>query len=102
MQKYRKLNVADYELNAVQNNTAAILNLLTTNTLADALLVEDQDLILGDTDIDHQLGRKLVGWIVVRRSAAVDIFDKQGTNTLQDRTLILNSSGAATVSLIVF
>tara|TARA_R110002126_G_scaffold197951_1_gene345654 strand:- start:172 stop:486 length:315 start_codon:yes stop_codon:yes gene_type:complete len=102
VKKFTRINTEDYELSVIQNNTAATLNLLTTNPFAGGHLLEGVVLINGDTNVDHKLGRKPIGWIITRQSAAADIYDKQDTNNLSDRTLTLNSSAIATVSIYVF
>lgn len=54
----------------------------------------------GDVLVSHGLGRKPRGWNVESKSAAVDVYEQSGTaNT---RTIKLNVSGAAQVTLWMY
>ncbi len=81
---------------------AASLNPILANPLVGGNLLKGVMLATGDNTINHGLSEKLQGYIVVMASAGVTIYDKQTTNPRPQLTLVLNSSGAATVSLYVF
>ncbi len=81
---------------------AASLNPLLANPLMGGRLLEGIVLTTGVNNISHGLQRKLRGYFVVLKSANVTIYDSQATNQMPDLTLILNASGAATVTLYVF
>lgn len=78
------------------------LNPLLGAPLAGASLLSDIILTSGSNVINHKLGAKLQGYIVVRSSASSTFFDNQSTNPSPQTTLILNASSATTVSLLVF
>lgn len=101
MKEFKRLNVQSTDLNRVQDNVEEVLRSLRT-PLSDSLLLTDIALNSGDNTIAHKLNRVLQGWIVVSRSSSAVIYDKQSTNTLKNRFLILNASSAVVVSLIVF
>ena len=81
---------------------AATLNPVVANPLVGGNLLKGIVLKSGDNVVNHGLGTKLQGYIVVMNSAAVTFYDKQLTNPMPDLTLVLNASGATTVSLYVF
>ncbi len=81
---------------------AASLNPILANPLLGGNLLQGLVLVSGDNVINHGLGEKLQGYIVVMNSAAVTFYDKQATNSRAQLTLILNASGATTISLYVF
>ncbi len=81
---------------------AATLNPIVANPLVSGLLLQNIKLVSGDNVVNHKLGAKLQGYIVVLNSAAVTFYDKQSVNPMPDLTLVLNASGATTVSLYVF
>ncbi len=81
---------------------AAALNPLLANPLASGALIEGVVVASGDNVINHTLQRRLQGYFVVMNSAAVTFYDKQKTNQRPDLTLVLNATGAATISLYVF
>jgi hypothetical protein len=55
-------------------------------------------LAVGDTTLEHGLGRTPVGWAIVDRSAATDIYRTSWNAT----NLVLNSSATATVKVEVW
>lgn len=81
---------------------AATLNPVIANPLVGGHLILNQVLVSGANTINHGLGDKLQGYIVVMNSANVTFYDSQKTNPRPQLTLILNASGATTVSLYVF
>lgn len=81
---------------------AATLNPVLANPAVLGILLPPQTLASGDNTINHTLGRKLQGYVVVLNSAATTFYDKQATNPRPQLTLVLNASGATTVSLYVF
>lgn len=56
----------------------------------------------GSQRLEHKLGRKLIGWQVIGKNAAADIWDSQATELKPELFLTLNASGAVTVKLWVF
>lgn len=81
---------------------AATLNPVIGNPLVNGLVLSNIPLVSGTNVINHKLGRNLQGYIVILKSANVDIYDSQQTNQMPDLTLRLISSGTATISLYVF
>lgn len=91
------------DLSLLQTTWATQINPVLDNPLVDGLLLTGVVLSLGSpTTINHKLGRKLQGWILVGINAAAVIYDSQASNQSPQLTLILNSSAACTVSLWVF
>lgn len=78
------------------------LDPLLAGPLANAKLLPGVTLTAGSNTINHKLGQKLQGYIVVLSSAAATFFDGQNTNPAPERTLIITSSAPTTVSLLVF
>lgn len=72
------------------------------NPLVQGRLITGQKLINGTTAVNHGLGRKLQGWIIVGINGIAGIYDTQATNQTPALTLNLVSNAACTVSLWVF
>ncbi|MEZ0208564.1 MAG: hypothetical protein ACAH17_00100 [Candidatus Paceibacterota bacterium] len=66
--------------------------------LLDGRMIEAVAITAGDNRITHKLGRKVRGYIIVKKSGNVDVYDSES----DELYLILNSSGGATVSVWVF
>lgn len=81
---------------------AATLNPILANPIVSGQLIGPFALTTGANTLNHGLSRKLQGYIVILNSAAVTFYDSQSTNQYTDLTLVLNASGATTVSLYVF
>lgn len=81
---------------------AASINPVLANPLVGGNLLQGLVLKSGDNVINHGLGEKLQGYMVVLNSSAVTFYDKQSTNQKPDLTLVLNASGITTISLYVF
>lgn len=98
-----KFQSEDSAMNMLQTQWASQLDPLLAKPLSSGLLLKDVELQSGNNTINHRLGRKLQGWIITRmQDAFAQVYDKQSTNQMTDKTLILNSNGAVTVDLMVF
>lgn len=90
------------EMSMMQTAWASELNPLLSNPMLAGRLLRNVALVSGDNTINHKLGRKLQGWLIVRKRAAADIYDKQDNNTMPDLTLVLNASTAVVVDIYCF
>lgn len=86
----------------MQSAWATLINPVINNPANNSLILRDVTLISGTTQVNHKLGRKLIGWKIIRQRAAADIFDTQDTNQMPDLTLSLVSSALVSVDLEVF
>lgn len=81
---------------------AATLNPILANPVVNGNLLPSMRVVTGLNVINHKLGRKLQGYMVVLNNTAVTFYDGQDINQYPDMTLALYASGAATISLYVF
>lgn len=88
----------DQTLQLWQTKWAAELNPLLGNPIVQGNIVES-DLILGVTVVNHKLGRKPVGWIIVDQDGGASVYRSAPFN---DLTLALTSNAAVTVRILVF
>lgn len=113
--KAPRIQYPDRVGNQGQQNFGASIDQLVKNPLNSYNILNDNSavgnpssnhngltLAAGDNVINHGLGRDLLGWIIIRCDGAQTFYDKQSTNTTPQRTLILNASGAVTVTIYVF
>lgn len=92
----------DKDVGLLQNTWAALLNVMLGNPSLQCNILSKVVLTTGDNKINHLLGRKLIGWRIVRQRASATIYDKQDSNQSPNLTLVLNSSANVTVDLEVF
>ena len=86
----------------MQNKWKSALDPVLSNPTIQGFILKDVALASGTNTINHLLGRKLVGWNVVRQRGAAALYDEQDANQMQDLTLVLISSAAVSVDLMVF
>ena len=100
---YVRNTTDDDNIESVQNSLENSFRSIQACPLLDGHLLEGIDLTNGDNSISHKLGRRLKGWIITRhRETPSNIIDRQKTNTTTDRTLLLNSSLAGTVTVDIW
>lgn len=92
----------DPVLSQLETQWKAILDPLIANPANATSLLANIILVNGKNVINHKLGKKLQGWIVVGNNASTTFYDSQSSNQQQQLTLILNASGACTINLLVF
>lgn len=86
----------------VQTRWASILDPLTTNPVLNGIVLKQIELTTGLNTINHKLGRKLQGWLIVRKRASSDVYDVQDANTMPQLTLQLQASAPASVDIYVY
>lgn len=92
----------DKDFQLMQNSWASKINPVISNPANNSNLLTGIELVIGSNLINHRLGRKLQGWIVVGINGAAQIYDQQADNRSPQLTLILVSDADVTVNLEVF
>lgn len=99
MNNIKKVITPDANLRQVQENIFQVFNGVIDKQVIDGVLIKDVALTTGSvTLVDHKLGRKPLGYIIVKRNANSVIWD---TNTTA-RNISLNCSANVTVNLWIF
>lgn len=83
----------------MQTRWKSLLDPILENPLNSVSILENIDLAVGNNVINHKLGRKQQGWVVLDVNGAATIYRNAPFN---DKTLTLNSSAIVTVKLGVF
>lgn len=86
----------------MQTRWASILNPVLSNELLNGHVLENVELISGVNVINHQLGRPLQGWLLVRQRAAGTVYDQQDSAAFPTLNLVLNASAPMKVNIYVF
>lgn len=86
----------------MQTSWAADLDPLLANPISGARIINNQVLKAGLNTVNHGLGRKLQGWIIIGRNSTGTVYDSQSTNQMAQLTLLLNASAPITINLLVF
>lgn len=99
---FRKINSEDRELQQVQFNIEQAVAPFIKSPILNGRLETSINLTSGDNKIEHKLGRKIIGYIIVSQSASIDIYDNIPTSTDGEKYLTLNSSANAVISAWFF
>lgn len=102
LQNIKKLGSPSAELNRSQEYVQRAVGGIISSEILDGILLTNISLTTGLNEVSHKLGRKIRGWIVVRKRANVDIWDEQDSNKKPGLTLRLQASGAVVADLWVF
>lgn len=98
-----KFKSDDQSLTLMQSAWASQLDPVLKLPINSGVLLKSVPLLVGQNLVNHRLGRKLQGYFITRmRSIHSDIYDTQDSNRTPDLTLLLNSSAAVVVDILVF
>lgn len=98
-----KIYQGETSVQRFQDNVYDSIQPLLKSTLANTQLVKSVALVTGqDNVVNHDLGKDLVGWLVVRQRSESVVWDSQDSNPIPSRTLVLQCSAAVVVDLLVF
>jgi hypothetical protein len=86
----------------MQRQWAAILNALLRAPLSSATILEKVSLVVGANTIPTLINRPLIGWAIIRQRGAASIYDTQDNNPTPTQNLLLVSSAAVVIDLVVF
>lgn len=100
---FRKVHIKDEATSQLQNNVASYFNKITNNPILSGRLIEDVVMVFGtNTEVNHGLGRNIVGFLVVYKNNAVDVWADDTLQVLPAKTLVLTPSADGIISLYVF
>jgi hypothetical protein len=100
--KLARINSPDRVLNMIQDNVASVLDAVASKEVVNGVLV-DVDLVVGDNQVSHGLGRPWQGWhIADQTSATATATIYRSGDPRPDRVLQLFTNIACTVKLWIF
>jgi len=103
LRSFERVSVTDPEIQSLQYRLEKTLRPVTDSSIVDGRIIEDIDLASGTTSkIAHKLGRKLIGWIVVGKSAGQHVYDANSGKSDLDEYIYLAAGGTVTVNIWVF
>lgn len=98
----KKNSFEDKETSKLQENLDQWTQTIIGKQVINGLVLRSVSLSTGSNEVNHLLGRTLVGWQIVRQRAAATVYDEQDANPMPSKTLRLNSSAPVTIDLWVF
>lgn len=91
----------DRLLNSVQTNVSEGLNQVLNKQIVDGILLPAQALKIGNNTINHKLGRKALGYLIISKNANANIYDDIIAEA-NSTSFNINSSAVCSVVLWVF
>ena len=99
----RTFNTTNSDTDRLYQNVSQFANQFTTRPFLDGLLLKDLTLTAGSNNpVNHKLGRKLQGWVIVNKTAETDVWAPTSLQTRPDKTLVLSCTANVTISLYLF
>jgi hypothetical protein len=88
--------------NSLISNLQQIFTALLNKVQLDSVILNKVSLSVGQNVIPHTLGRTLTGWELIRQRGQASIWDSQDNNPNPGNYLLLMSSAAVSVDILVF
>jgi hypothetical protein len=99
---FRKVLGGDVASTRMQSNVGQAVDTMLKSPLVEGRLIENVALTTAAINVEHKLGRKLQGYMVVQQNAGFIVFDAIVATTDTALYLPLKATGVCTVSLWVF
>lgn len=108
---FQKIQIAAKDLNfdkvvrsfnMLQTNIQTVLDQIVLDPFVDGTTLADIVVSVGSNTINHTLGRKPLGYVLISKDQNGDVWSGQAANKSADKTLILNSNQNMTISLRIF
>lgn len=117
--KSARVQTTDRNINQLQQNIFQRFDQITINPIINGLIVSQnlnggtttQFTVLSannPTEVSHNLGRRLIGWLIIGNGAQSYVWDSQASNTQAnghsgpDKTLLLNVSADTILTIYAF
>lgn len=94
---FKRINTDNFDINRVQDNIQNLVNQINIS-ITNGTIINTQ-VLTTDTIVNHLLGRKPKGWIVVDKDANADVW-RSGSTT--DKKVILSATTSVNVVLYFF
>ena len=92
----KQIDPQNSNITQTQSNVNTALKQIANAAIIDRVLIKNIDLGTADTIVNHKLGREPLGWIVVRKNEAGEVYESSTVNKNRDKFLILRGSTATT------
>lgn len=84
-------------INTIQQNTEDGLNSLLKNSVLDNAIYKEVS-INTSTTLEHKLGKVPTGYLILQKNANANVWN----GNITDTQIVLNSSAAVTVTILIF
>ena len=92
----KQIDPNNRDVTQTQSNVNSAVKQIANSSIIDGVVIKGIDLGTGDTIVNHKLGRNPIGWIIVRKNEAGEIYESTTVNNNRDKFLLLRGSTATT------
>ena len=92
----KQIDPQNQNITQTQSNINTAIQQIANSAIINGVVVKGADLGTGDTIVSHKLGREPIGWIVIRKNEAGEVYESTTANPNRDKFLILKGSAATT------
>lgn len=92
----KQIDPQNQNVTQTQSNVNTALKQIANSAIIDGVLIKGINVGTADTIVNHKLGREPLGWIVVKKNEAGEIYESSTVNKNRDKFLILKGSTATT------
>ena len=91
----KQIDPGNRDVTQTQSNVNSSVKQIANSPIIDGVLIKNIDVGTTDTVINHKLGREPLGWIIVRKNEAGEIYESTTVNNNRDKFLLLKASTGA-------
>lgn len=99
IKEFKRTVTGDLNVDQLQKRLHEFLQPFTESAIIDGVQLDGVELTTASKAIAHKLGRKPLGWIVVRKNSNANVWE---TAELTDKFITLQSSLSTTVSIWIY
>jgi hypothetical protein len=92
----KQIDPQNQNVTQTQSNVNTALKQIANSAIIDGVLIKGVNVGTADTIVNHKLGREPLGWIVIKKNEAGEIYESSTVNKNRDKFLILKGSTATT------
>lgn len=92
----KQIDPENQSITQTQSNVNTAVRQIANSPIIDGVLIKNIDVGTTDTVVNHKLGREPLGWIIVRKNEAGEIYESTTVNNNRDKFLLLRGSTATT------
>ena len=92
----KQIDPENQSITQTQSNVNSAVKQIANSPIIDGVVIEDIDVGTADTVVNHKLGREPLGWIIVRKNEAGEVYESTTVNNNRDKFLLLRGSTATT------
>ena len=92
----KQIDPENQSITQTQSNVNTAVRQIANSPIIDGVLIKNIDVGTTDTVINHKLGREPLGWIIVRKNEAGEIYESTTVNNNREKFLLLRGSTATT------